>query len=101
MGWGIIRNIHFYKTQNRIKKRKRRDKTCLNNLNADAFKGQNQTFDLPKFKQKLLKMKKNQIDRNDQMFAGLMRRESVSTQSITNISAEEKAKQDKHAWRLK
>lgn len=35
------------------------------------------------------------------MFAGLMRRESISTQSITNIRAEEKAKQDKHVWRLK
>ena len=35
------------------------------------------------------------------MFAGLMRRESRSTQSITNIRAEEKAKQDKHEKRLK
>lgn len=35
------------------------------------------------------------------MFAGLMRRESISTQSITNIRAEEKAKQDKYVWRLK
>ena len=30
------------------------------------------------------------------MFAGLMRRESISTHSITNIRAEEKTKEDKH-----
>lgn len=36
--YGIIRNIYFYKTQNRIKKT--RDKICLKNLNAQAFKGQ-------------------------------------------------------------
>lgn len=35
------------------------------------------------------------------MFVGLMRRESRSTQSITNIRAEEKAKQDKHEKRFK
>lgn len=37
-GLGIIRNIYFYKTQNRIKKT--RGKICLENLNAQAFKGQ-------------------------------------------------------------
>lgn len=35
MGWGIIRNIHFYKTQNRIKKT--RDKSLPKELECTGI----------------------------------------------------------------